>query len=155
MNTRAKRTLAVVLPLALFALDRLAKWYAFAALPPTRGAVLVSGLNYEYFHNTGLAFSLFSPAVATAAAALALAALTAFAARRRLAGHALSVRETWSFWLIALAGVSNVYDRLATRGVTDYLIFARSAWNLADIMILAGIALMFVRAPKGGIRTDA
>jgi len=154
MDTRVKRTLAIVLPIALLALDRLAKWYAFAALPPQRGAVLVSGLNYEYFHNTGLAFSLFSPAVATAASAVALTALAAFAARHRLAGHPLSVRETWSFWLIALAGASNVYDRLATGGVTDYLIFARSAWNIADIMILAGIALMFVRAPKGGSRTD-
>jgi lipoprotein signal peptidase len=150
MDTRAKRTLAVVLPIALLALDRLAKWYAFAALPPGRGAVLVSGVKYEYFHNPGLAFSLFSPAVATVASALAFVALSVFALRRRLAGKALPARDLWSFCLIAAGGASNVYDRLASNGVTDYIIFARSAWNIADIMILAGIALMFfARAPKG------
>jgi lipoprotein signal peptidase len=153
---RVKRTLAVVLPIAIFALDRLAKWYAFAALPPGRGAVLVSGLSYEYFYNPGLAFSLFSPIVATVASALAFAALSVFALRHRLAGKPLASRDLWSFVLIALGGASNVYDRLASGGVTDYLIFFRSAWNIADIMILAGIALMvFARDPKGGRRTDA
>jgi len=155
MNARVKRALAVVFPLALLALDRLAKWHAFAALPPGRGAVLVSGLSYEYFYNPGLAFSLFTPAVATVASALAFIGLAAFALRHRLAGKPLATRDLWSFMLIAAGGVSNVYDRVASGGVTDYIIFARSAWNIADIMILAGIALMLVRAPKGGIRTDA
>jgi len=153
---RVKRAPAVVLPIAFLALDRLAKWYAFAALPPGRGAVLVWGVKYEYFHNPGLAFSLFSPTVATVASALAFAALSVFALRHRLAGRPLLTRDLWSFCLIAAGGASNVYDRLASSGVTDYIIFARSAWNIADIMILAGIALMiFVRAPKGGSRTDA
>ena len=156
MDTRAKRTPAVVLPIALLALDRLAKWHAFAALPPGRGAVLVWGVKYEYFHNPGLALSLFTPAVATVASALAFACLAVFALRHRLAGKPLASRDLWSFMLIALGGASNVYDRLAVGGVTDYIIFARSAWNIADIMILAGIALMvFARAPKGGSRTDA
>jgi len=153
---RVKRALAVVLPIALLALDRLAKWHAFAALPPGRGAVLVWGVKYEYFHNPGLAFSLFSPVVATIASALALAALSVFALRHRLAGRPLLTRDLWSFMLIAAGGASNVYDRLLRGGVTDYIIFARSAWNIADIMILAGIVLMiFGRAPKGGSRTDA
>ena len=155
MNARVKRAAAVVFPLALWALDRLAKWYAFAALPPGRGAVLVSGLNYEYFYNPGLVFSLFTPAVATAASALAFIALAAFALRHRLAGKPLASRDLWSFMLIAAGGASNVYDRIVGGGVTDYIIFARSAWNIADIMILAGIVLMFWGAPKGGIRTDA
>jgi len=155
MNTWVKRAPAVVLPLALLALDRLAKWYAFAALPPGRGAVLVSGLNYEYFYNPGLAFSLFTPTTATIASGLAFACLAAFALRHRLAGKPLEARDLWSFMLIAAGGASNLYDRLANRGVTDYLIFARSAWNIADIMILAGIALLFWSAPKGGNRTDA
>jgi len=152
---RVKRALAVVLPIALLALDRLAKWYAFAALPPGRGAVLVSGLSYEYFYNPGLAFSLFSPIVATIASALAFMSLAAFALRRRLAGKPLRTRDLCSFMLIAAGGASNVYDRIIGGGVTDYIIFARSAWNIADIMIIAGIALMiFERAPKGGYRTE-
>ena len=155
MNAWVKRASAVVFPLALLALDRLAKWYAFAALPPGRGAVLVFGLSYEYFYNPGLAFSLFAPAIATIASALAFIALAAFALRHRLAGKPLATRALWSFMLIAFGGASNVFDRIANGGVTDYLIFARSAWNIADIMILAGIALMVWGAPKGGSRTDA
>jgi lipoprotein signal peptidase len=153
MNTQVKRASAVVLPLALLALDRLAKWYAFAALSNHGGVVLVSGVKYEYFFNAGLAFSLFSPAVATAASALALTALAIFALRHRLAGQPLGTRSLWAFCLIALGGISNVYDRILNRGVTDYIIFARSAWNIADIMILAGIALIVWGGPKGG-KTD-
>ena len=147
---KVNRLSAVVLPLALAAADRLAKWYAFAALPPGRGAVLVWGLKYEYFFNSGLLFSLSSSAVATVASAIAFIALALIALRRKISGHELLTRDLWAFWLVALGGASNLYDRLASGGVTDYLIFARSAWNIADIMILAGIALLFFgRAPEG------
>jgi lipoprotein signal peptidase len=154
MNTRAKRTLAVVFPIALLALDRLAKWYALTALSHGRGAVLLSGLSYEYFFNPKLAFSLFTPSVALVVSTLAYLALAIFALRHRFSGKPLATRELLSFVLIALGGASNVYDRLTAGGVTDYIIFARSAWNIADIMILAGIALMLMGEPKGGISAD-
>lgn len=154
MDTRVKRASAVVLPLALLTLDRLAKWHAFTALSHTEGVVLVSGVKFEYFFNTGLAFSLFSPVVATAASVLALTALAIYSLRHRLVGQPLQTRELLSFFLIALGGISNVYDRIFNGGVTDYIIFARSAWNIADIMILAGIALMVWSNPKGGYRTE-
>lgn len=147
----AKRGLAIAIPVLLLVLDRLAKWYAQAALPPGRGAVLVPGLHYEFFRNGGLAFSVFSPTVATVAACAAYLALAAFALRHKLLGRPFAARELWSFALIATGGASNVFDRLFMGGVTDYLIFARSAWNIADIMILAGIALM-LRVPKGDKR---
>lgn len=150
---RVKRTLAVVLPIALFALDRLAKWYALAALPPERGAVLLSWLKLEFFQNQGLVFSLFSSLVATVVSACAYIALAVFALRHKLSGKPFLTRELWSFLLIALGGASNVFDRLALGGVTDYIIFARSAWNIADIMILAGIVLMVWGEPKGDKRT--
>lgn len=152
---KVSRLLAVALPLALLALDRLAKWYAFAALPPGRGAVLVSGLTYEYFFNPGLLFSLSSSVLATIASTLAFIILALVALRRRLPGQLLLVRDLWTFCLIAMGGASNLFDRLMTGGVTDYIIFARSAWNIADIMILAGVALMFIRDSKGGKRVGA
>ncbi len=147
------RPLAVALPILLLALDRLAKWYAFAALPPERGAVLVPGLKLEYFFNPGLLFSLSSSAVASVVSAIAFVVLAAIALRRKLVGQPLLARDLWAFCLIALGGASNIFDRLASGGVTDYIIFARSAWNIADIMILAGIALMIGRAPTGGKRS--
>jgi hypothetical protein len=57
-------------------------------------------------------------------------------------------RRGWPLMVMRQLAPLAVRDRLAMGGVTDYLIFARSAWNIADIMILAGIALM-LRAPKG------
>jgi lipoprotein signal peptidase len=149
----ARRGLAIAVPVILLAVDRLAKWYAQAALPTGRGAVLVPGLHYEFFRNDGLAFSVFSPTVATVAACAAYLALAVFALRHKFLGRTLAARELWSFALIAAGGASNVFDRLYMGGVTDYLIFARSAWNIADIMILAGIALM-LRVPKGDKRSD-
>jgi lipoprotein signal peptidase len=154
MNGWVKRAPAIVFPLVLLALDRLAKWYAFTAPTSGRGAVLVWGIKYEYFRNPGLAFSLFSPIIATIASALAFVALAVFALRHRLVGRPLLTRDLWSFMLIALGGASNVYDRLANGGVADYIIFARSAWNIADIMILVGIALMLWSDPRGSNQTN-
>jgi len=150
-GARLERGLAFAVPLLLLGLDRIAKWYALAALPPGGGAVLVFGLRYETFTNSGLVFSLFPPTIAALVACAAYVGLAVFALRHKLSGQPLAVRELWSFLLIAAGGASNVYDRLFAGGVTDYLIFARSAWNIADIMILAGIALM-LRVPKGGKR---
>jgi lipoprotein signal peptidase len=49
-----------------------------------------------------------------------------------------------------------VFDRITHGSVTDYLIFfSRSAINLADIMILAGICIALYRSrsavAKGGV----
>lgn len=155
MNIKTKRAFIFVVPLAFFVLDRLAKWYALAALPEGRGVVLLSWLKYEFFQNQGLAFSLFSPLMATVVSACAYIALGAYALRHKLSGKPFSNRELFSFVLIALGGASNIYDRLALGGVTDYIIFARSAWNIADIMILAGIALMLKREATGDKSTGA
>ncbi len=155
MNLKVKRTLAVVFPIALLALDRLAKWYALTALSSGRGAVLLSWLKYEFFQNQGLVFSLFSSLVATVLSACAYIALAVFALRHKFRGNKMTDRELWSFLLIALGGASNVFDRLVYGGVTDYIIFARSAWNIADIMILAGIVLMIKDDSKGGTRPNA
>lgn len=151
MSFGAKRAPAVVLPLLALVLDRLAKWYAFAALPPERGAVLLPGLKYEYFLNPGLAFSISGPVVAVTVSLLAFMVFAYVAWREHQAGRTLAARTVWSLCLIAFGGLSNIYDRIFSGGVIDYLIFARSAWNIADIMILAGIALLVLkRRPKGG-----
>ena len=155
MNVREKFILAAVLPVIFLVADRLAKWYALVALSSGKSVVLFPGLEYGLFLNPGLVFSSFGSAVATIASAVAFAALAILALRAysklndRLAPAAL-----WPFLLIALGGASNIYDRISCGGVVDYILFARSAWNIADIMILAGLALMFMRAPKGGKRTD-
>jgi signal peptidase II len=145
MTLRAKRTLAALVPLLVLALDRLAKWYAFAALPPERGAVLLPGLKYEYFLNSGLVFSLSGPAVALAASLVAFLVFGLLIRREFPKKRAIGPRTLLAAALVAGGGLSNIYDRIMHGGVIDYLLFLRSAWNLADIMILAGVALFLLR----------
>jgi lipoprotein signal peptidase len=154
MSARTSGFLSIALPVIFFVGDRLAKWYAQTALSSGGSAVLFPGIRFEYFFNPGLAFSSFSPKVALAASAAAFSLLAIAAlCRGSRRGQRLQPRTLGSFLLIALGGASNVFDRITHGGVTDYLIFARSAWNIADIMILAGLALMLWRSPKGGERT--
>jgi lipoprotein signal peptidase len=150
-----RRLPVAAIPLALLALDRLAKWYASATLPMGGGVVLFSGLKYEYFQNTGLAFSLFSPTVALVASVAALCGFTAYAYAETKRRQTLPARKFAAYGLIIVGGISNTYDRIFSGGVVDYILFARSAWNIADLMILAGIALLiFGHEPKGGIQKN-
>jgi lipoprotein signal peptidase len=104
--------------------------------------------------NPGLVFSSFGPAVAIIASAAAFAVLAILALRMRARfDQPLTAIALWAFLLIALGGASNIFDRIAGNGVIDYIIFVRSAWNIADIMILAGLALMLRRVPTGA-KTD-
>jgi len=152
MLGRTKTVLAVAAPVILFAGDRLAKWYAQAALS-SGGAVLLPGLEFRYFLNAGLAFSTFGPTIAIIASTLAFGALAVLALYYgRKHGQAITLKPFCSFLFIALGGASNVFDRIRNGGVIDYILFARSAWNIADIMILAGLALILWRLPKGGKR---
>lgn len=151
MLRRQKLALATAVPVILLAVDRLFKWYAWTALPSGRSVVLFPGLEFGLLLNPGLVFSSFGPAVAViaSAAAFALLAILALRARTRF-DEPITVIALWAFLLIALGGASNIYDRINSAGVIDYIIFARSAWNIADIMILAGLALILKRSPTGG-----
>lgn len=151
MTVRGKFVLAVAAPVILIAVDRLAKWYALVALSSGTSVVLFPGLDYGFFTNTGLVFSSFGPAVATIASAAAFAALAILALRQRARlNDKITPSALWPFLLIALGGGSNIYDRVRHGGVIDYILFARSAWNIADIMILAGLVLVLAHRPKGG-----
>jgi lipoprotein signal peptidase len=147
MPAWAKRIVAVVGALALLALDRYAKWYATAALPPA-GVTVLPGVRFFFFNNPGLAFSLSVSGVARTVSLLAfiLLAIVALVSLIRDARHLSKPRTLLAVALIAFGGGSNIFDRLTTTGVTDYLLFFnRSAVNLADGMILAGILLLIFK----------
>jgi lipoprotein signal peptidase len=147
MSDRTKRLAAVVVSIALVSLDRIAKWYATAALPP-EGVALFPGVRFVFFKNPGLVFSLSVHEVAWVVSVIALIALVVvtIVAWRRSSARVLEPRRFAAGISIALGGLSNVTDRLFFGGVTDYLVlFARSAINIADIMILAGIVLLIYK----------
>jgi len=110
-----------------------------------RGGWLVS---FELFLNRGIAFSLplpaavFWPLTALAFAGLAWALIAVWRGGRHRQLAAPMV-------LVVLGALSNLWDRLTIGATVDYLIFVRtSAINLADAMIVAGLAviLLAVRA---------
>jgi len=139
---------------AAAAIDRAAKWYATVALPP-EGVALFPGFAFRRFENDGLVFSIGNGPFVTLIATCALIGLGAVAVRAALRANGRpSPRAVSAGLLVAVGGASNVIDRIATGSVTDYLIFTRSAWNLADIMILAGIALLIVDRGATGGRAD-
>lgn len=132
------------LALLAAALDRLTKlWAARSA-----GGMLIPGiLNLRPTANRGMAFSMFSgQGGLLAALTLALlAALTAWLVARPAQPKLFRA----GLWLIVGGGLGNLYDRLTTGAVIDFIepAFVRFAvFNVADACICVGAALALLSA---------
>lgn len=109
-----------------------------------RGAADEPGVfAFSLFRNEGIAFSIPFPAAVFWPAAVAIVAVLlvlfakAWRADRAKAGIIA---------LILLGAASNLYDRAAYGAIIDYLLFfGRSAVNIADGMIVAGLVALYVR----------
>lgn len=130
----------------LAATDLVSKWVAERNL--TVGESLGLGpLDIRLFYNTGVAFSLgasLPPWTVAAATGLIIAALSWFLLASEPAMTGLS--RTGAALLLGGA-LGNFIDRLDGRGVVDFL---HSGWfptfNLADVLVTAGAALMVLGA---------
>jgi signal peptidase II len=97
----------------------------------------------HHVRNTGIAFGLFSGATAavvvvTGIAVLAMIVLFARSGQR----HPLL---PVGFGLVLGGSLSNLVDRVRLGYVTDFLDVSRwPAFNLADVFICAGVALLFI-----------
>ena len=132
--------------------DRLTK-VLVARLCPRGGALIPGIINLRPVENRGIAFSMLSGqglALALFTAAL-IAGLVAW-----LVSHpdAPGLLRT-GLWLIAGGGLGNLYDRLTTGGVSDFieLAFVRFAvFNVADICICVGAGLVLLGSLRGVVR---
>ena len=126
----------------MFVADRLLKSLAIArGVDPSPGIV-----SFSLFRNTGIAFSIPLPSAAYWPAAtvffLLLVAYWAGALRRDRRRAAIA-------FAMILGAVSNLWDRLEHGATIDYLLFfGRSAVNLADGMIVGGLAAIYVLHKK-------
>lgn len=124
-------------------LDRGSKAWALAS--PQRRALIPDVLNFRLAENSGAAFSMLSGQglgliVLTAVIILAV---TAWLVARPEAPAGLRT----GLWMIVGGGLGNLYDRVTTGGVTDFLepAFVRFAvFNVADVCICLGAALVVV-----------
>lgn len=123
----------------MVAVDQLLKWYAPVTPLPSGGGFFVRTLNH------GIAFSL--PLPSWLLAMLLAAGLTAvlmMAWREARKGG----ERVAPFVLVIAGAVSNIVDRVRVGAVIDYVSIPliRLNFNLADCMIVAGVAIMIVKS---------
>ena len=132
--------------------DRLTK-VLVARLCPRGGALIPGIINLRPVENRGIAFSMLSGQ--GLALALFTAALIAGLVAWLVTHPEASTRLRTGLWLIAGGGLGNLYDRLTTGGVSDFieLAFVRFAvFNVADICICVGAGLVLLDSLKGVVR---
>ena len=124
---------------AFLAVDRLAKAAALNGVTATP----FPWAEFRLFRNTGIAFSLpLADAIFWPNAVLILGVLVWVWWRMRAQDALGAACVAW----IILGSLSNIADRAAYGAVIDYLIFfGRSAMNIADGMIVGGVAAILLR----------
>ena len=134
-----------VLVPVLIALDQIFKLWAERFLDPVPDPFL-PGLYLTYVKNTGIAFGLFKGnsellGWLSFAVGLVLLLYLGFGRPSRLSPLAFS--------LIAAGALGNAIDRIGRGYVIDYLDLGPGFWpvfNLADALVVVGVALLFLEA---------
>jgi signal peptidase II len=163
MTQRSVRSIHFLLVLLVVLVDRWTKWLAATRIPLYKTVPIIPGFfRLTHTENTGAAFSLFADSPShwrtvlligfSAVAAVVVSVLLWKQSRPlSLTGIALS--------LILGGAVGNLWDRVASGRVVDFLLFyvENYQWpvfNLADSSIVVGAALLvieilFTRAQSG------
>lgn len=145
-RTKIRPSALIALGVGFFVFDRVLKTAALNLQEPLGWPELAE---FTLFRNTGIAFSL--PLVAYIFWPLAIGVLLALIGLfvRSLAGPNFATAALLS--LIILGAASNLIDRRLYGATIDYLLFfGVSAINLADVLIVGGVAglLLCVRGPR-------
>ena len=146
--------------LGVFALDRWSKWLVENTLGPFDVKTVIPGLlNIVSSQNPGVAFGLFADSPSRLRAALLIAfSVGAIAILGALLWRADRTDRRTAFGLSLILGgaLGNVFDRVRTGSVTDFLdlYFGQFHWytfNVADsaICVGAGLLLLAMWKPTG------
>lgn len=150
MNNFSKKIIWInLLILFLFVLDRVLKWLALNTLP-RNGIFLIKKITgFILERNQGIAYSITLPhtillvAVSIIIFILMILLVKTYKRREYLIIFALS--------LIIVGAISNLIDRLRYDYVIDLItITSWPVFNLADVMITAGVVLILWRMAKKG-----
>ena len=138
---------------AVFALDRLTKWIVEMRVPPADTYTVIPGLfDIVRAQNRGVAFGLFNEStfewrttllVLVSVAAVVVVSAVIWKARR------LDPLSLWGFALILGGAGGNLYDRILSGRVTDFLDFYIRgyhwpAFNVADSALVVGCGLLLL-----------
>lgn len=103
---------------------------------------------FVYSHNSALAFSIPAPLAVITFVIPIITILFII-----LTGSALAQGKGWpafGYGSLAVGAFSNLIDRWLYGGVIDYIqIWILPVFNIADVMIVAGLLVLFFRIPSG------
>lgn len=135
--------LSLLAAAVLVAADQLIKWWARAVLQPIGAVTLLPGiLEFRYYLNDGMAFSMLSGRQGLLIAVTSVVLLCVLAALLR---RKMQLPERIAWTLILGGGIGNLIDRVANGVVVDYInvLFVNFAvFNFADICITGGVILL-------------
>jgi signal peptidase II len=154
-----RRAIAYGSAAALFALDRITKRLVETGLSAEDTLKIIPGFfDIVYSRNRGVAFGIFNDsAFQWRTLLLVVASLSAVVVvswiLRRPAG--LDRCTFWGLTLVLGGALGNVYDRIVSGQVTDFLLFYIGdyqwpAFNLADSAIVVGSGLLLVDLVRPG-----
>ncbi len=143
MHPKARLTLYAAISGLLFCLDQYLKSIA-RAHPSATYYVLRPYLGWQYFANSGVAFSLPLPhMVALIFTPIILTALFILLFR-----YKNQPKFFFGLTLILAGALSNYLDRLFFGVTIDYLRIFTGIINLADLMITSGVIFILFASPK-------
>lgn len=117
--------------------DQLLKFFARTNIIKTR--IFANFFGWEYFENTGIAFSLpFSIPILIIITPIIILYLLYYLNKKTKKDLAAS----WGVALIITGALSNFIDRLLFGFTVDYLKIFTAVINIADVMISVGIMLL-------------
>ena len=122
--------------------DQLTKQVVGRTLALGESVDIVGPFSIHHVQNSGIAFGLFGSRtpIVIAVTAVAVAAMLVFFARSGRRHPVLPV----ALGLVLGGSIANLIDRIRLGHVTDFLDFvAWPAFNLADIFIVVGVAILF------------
>jgi len=132
----------VVVACLIFLADRLSKYLVMANMAEGQSIPLIPPFLYvTYVQNRGAAFGFLQGQVALLSAIAVVCLLFIITQWNKIMAKSSFVR--WGV-LIALAGaIGNLLDRLRWGAVIDFLDIRIFIFNVADVAIVLGVALLF------------
>ncbi len=124
----------------LFFLDQSFK-YISRTNPLTSWYIVKPWLGWEYFENTGIAFSLPFPQLVLIGITPLILLWFFVVLKKQAREHPLLL---FSLCLIVFGAVSNLIDRILFGVTLDYIRIATAILNIADIMIATGIGILLL-----------
>ena len=129
--------------LFLFALDQILKYIAYS----NQNLVFVWNklIGWEFYANTGIAFSLpFPNTILLVFTPIIIFILSAYYLKTKPKNKFLRI----SLLLIIFGATSNFIDRILFGITIDYFRLFTAVINLADIMIVSGVLLLLIKDKK-------